>query len=136
MMTHIRTDNGAVIVKLQEELANANAHLKKLNKYLREKGMGQGEIDSISSLYDDLQAKDAEILEWQQIAVKHAKYEAQADEKIEAKDAEIARLREALGRVQDEISRVVFHTADQWAKKELETAYSTIDQALAQGEQK
>jgi hypothetical protein len=29
-MTHIRTDNGAVIVKLQDELAKANAEITRL----------------------------------------------------------------------------------------------------------
>ena len=35
--------------------------LEALNRYLREKGLGQGEIDSISSLYDEIDAlKDAD----------------------------------------------------------------------------
>ena len=35
--------------------------LEALNRYLREKGLGQGEIDSISSLYDEIDTlKDAD----------------------------------------------------------------------------
>jgi hypothetical protein len=33
-MTHIRTDNGAVIVKLQDELAKANAEIARLREGL------------------------------------------------------------------------------------------------------
>ena len=39
-------------------LAQADLHkeLEALNRYIHEKGLGQGEIDSISSLYDEVDA--------------------------------------------------------------------------------
>ena len=43
-----------------DRVAELEARVEELNRYLREKGMGQGEIDSISSLYDDIATLEAD----------------------------------------------------------------------------
>ena len=51
-----------VLTKFAESAqADLLKDIEALNRYLREKGLGQGEIDSISSLYDEVDAlKDAD----------------------------------------------------------------------------